>query len=106
MKKLLTTLLLLGIAGLLGYMLQATYPYLRWISAVLSLSFGILSWSLFHLFVPARYFYRPKWRRLRLAFIPAIWILLVALLTIFLSRIPLDEKQGPHLDYLASVRTP
>ena len=92
MKKALTILFLLSMAALAGFMLPTTNSFLRPFNTILSLLFGILSWNVFYLSVPTRYFYRPKWMRVRIVVVPLLWIALIVLLTVFLSQIPSEER--------------
>jgi len=93
LKKLSAILLFLGTASLVGFILPTTNSYLRPFNTILSLLFGILSWNLYYLIIPTQYFYRPKWMKLRIVCIPFIWIVLVAVLNVFLSQIPPDQDR-------------
>lgn len=76
---------------MVGFMLPSTMrpyiPVLRWIDGLVTVLFGILSWELFQLAVPVRYFYLKKWRVLRLLSVPLVWIVLVVVFAICLGRI-------------------
>lgn len=95
---------ILGLAGLVGFLLPSEMrpylPALRWIDGSLTVLFGVLSWELFQLAVPARYFYIKKWRVLRVLCVPQIWAFLVAVFAICLGGI---RDQWPYFDELYAV---
>jgi hypothetical protein len=97
-KKLSAVIILLGLAGVAGFLLPSSVRVLiHWTDAVLSILFAVLSWLLLQLVVPQRYFYFSKWRKLQLVIVPLIWVLLITALAICLTRIqtqwpvPLDD---------------
>ena len=93
MKKLAIVLLLLSFAFFMGFILPQRNSHLHYFSAVLSLLFGILSWSLFYLIVPTRYLYHRKWAKLRFICIPLIWVTLVTVFSVCLWRVQLMEEE-------------
>lgn len=103
-KKLLLIITLLGLAGLVGYLLPSKLrpyvPALRCLDALLTGLFALLSWELFQLFVPARNFYSKKWRILRLVCVPLIWGVFVLIVMICLGRI---KEPWPSLDEMYTL---
>ena len=84
---------LLGTAACVGFMIPGSESFLRPYEAALSALFAVLSWNLFHLIVPARYFYRLKWMRFQILAVPLLWIALVAILSMLLSHLLRVEKE-------------
>jgi hypothetical protein len=103
-KELFVIFLFLAIAAGIGFFIQAPHPDplsygfsaafpSRLFGAILSVLYAILSWSTFHLLVPAPHFQHRKLLRLRIIVVPLVWMTLVIITSILLHQFSAREWQ-------------